>query len=79
MNLSNQVVQEVKRRFNDSVFKTIVHRNTRLGEAQSMRMPVIMYDADSKGAFNYLNLAREILHSNDLISSFGDSNGAELN
>ncbi|HUH74452.1 MAG TPA: AAA family ATPase [Chitinophagales bacterium] len=79
LNLSNQVVQEVKRRFNDSVFKTIVHRNTRLGEAQSMRMPVIMYDADSKGAFNYLNLAREILHSNDLISSFGDSNSAELN
>ena len=78
LNLSNQVVQEVKRRFNDSVFKTIVHRNTRLGEAQSMRMPVIMYDADSKGAFNYLNLAREILFSNELIPSFGDSN-AELN
>ena len=44
-----------------------------------MRMPVIMYDADSKGAFNYLNLAREILHSNDLISSTEDSNSAELN
>lgn len=79
LNLSNQVVQEVKRRFGDSVFKTIIHRNTRLGEAQSMRMPVIMYDADSKGAFNYLNLAREILQSNDLIPSVGDSNTAELN
>lgn len=78
LNLSNQVVQEVKRRFGDSVFKTIIHRNTRLGEAQSMRMPVVMYDADSKGAFNYLNLAREILQSNDLISSTEDST-AELN
>lgn len=78
LNLSNQVVQEVKRRFGDSVFKTIIHRNTRLGEAQSMRMPVVMYDADSKGAFNYLNLAREILQSNDLISSTEDTT-AELN
>lgn len=78
LNLSNQVVQEVKRRFGDSVFKTIIHRNTRLGEAQSMRMPVIMYDADSKGALNYLNLAREILQSNDLISSTEDTT-AELN
>jgi len=79
LNLSNQVVSEVKRRFGDSVFKTIIHRNTRLGEAQSMRMPVIMYDADSKGAVNYLNLGREILHSNDLIPSFGESNNADLN
>lgn len=78
LNLSNQVVQEVKRRFGDSVFSTIIHRNTRLGEAQSMRMPVIMYDADSKGAVNYLNLAREILQSNDLISSTEDTT-AELN
>ncbi|MCO5249143.1 MAG: AAA family ATPase [Chitinophagales bacterium] len=66
LNLSNQVVQEVKRRFGDSVFKTIIHRNTRLGEAQSMRMPVLLYDADCKGAINYLNLAREIIQSNSL-------------
>lgn len=66
LNLSNQVVQEVKRRFNDSVFKTIIHRNTRLGEAQSMRMPVLLYDADCKGAINYLNLANEIIQSNNL-------------
>ncbi len=78
LNLSNQVVQEVRRRFGDSVFKTIIHRNTRLGEAQSMRTPVILYDADCKGAVNYLNLAQEILQSNDLIPVAGN-NQAELN
>ncbi len=66
LNLSNQVVQEVKRRFEDSVFRTIIHRNTRLGEAQSLRTPVVMYDAESKGAINYLNLAREVLQNNGL-------------
>lgn len=62
LRLSNQVVAEVKRHFGDLVFETIVHRNTRLGEAPSFGKPVIMYDADSKGAINYLNLAREIYH-----------------
>ncbi|MCB0507095.1 MAG: AAA family ATPase [Chitinophagales bacterium] len=66
LNLSNQVVSEVKRRFSNSVFNTIIHRNTRLGEAQSLRQPIIMYDAESKGAVNYLNLAREILQNNGL-------------
>lgn len=65
LNLSNQVVSEVKRRFEDSCFETIIHRNTRLGEAQSLRTPIVMYDADSKGAVNYLNLAREILQKNN--------------
>jgi chromosome partitioning protein len=66
LNLSNQVVAEVKRRFEHSVFNTIIHRNTRLGEAQSLRQPIIMYDADSKGAVNYLNLAREIMQNNGM-------------
>ncbi|MCB9034633.1 MAG: ParA family protein [Chitinophagales bacterium] len=66
LNLSNQVVSEVKRRFENNVFNTIIHRNTRLGEAQSLRQPIIMYDAESKGAVNYLNLAREILQNNNL-------------
>ena len=65
LNLSNQVVAEVKRRFEDACFDTIIHRNTRLGEAQSLRTPIVMYDADSKGALNYLNLAREILQRNN--------------
>ncbi len=62
LRLSNQVVAEVKRHFGGLVFETIIHRNTRLGEAPSFGKPVIMYDADSKGAINYLNLAREIYH-----------------
>lgn len=62
LRLSNQVVAEVKRHFGNLVFETIIHRNTRLGEAPSFGKPVIMYDADSKGAINYLNLAREIYH-----------------
>ncbi len=66
LNLSNQVVLEVKRRFEESVFNTIVHRNIRLSEAQSFRQPVIMYDAECKGAVNYLNLAREVLQRNGL-------------
>jgi chromosome partitioning protein len=61
LRLSNQVVAEVKRHFQELVFGTIIHRNTRLGEAPSSGKPVIMYDADSKGAINHLNLAREII------------------
>lgn len=62
LRLSNQVVAEVKRHFGDLAFDTIIHRNTRLGEAPSFGKPVIMYDAESKGSVNYLNLAREIVH-----------------
>lgn len=80
LNLSNQVISEVKRRFGDSVFRTIIHRNIRLGEAQSLRIPAIMYDAESKGAVNYLNLAREILQHNNLTSiSDEPDNLAQLN
>jgi chromosome partitioning protein len=67
LNLSNQVVSEVKRRFTDGVFRTIIHRNIRLGEAQSLRTPAIMYDAEAKGSVNYLNLAREILQHNNML------------
>lgn len=65
LRLSNQVVAEVKRHFDDLVFDTIIHRNTRLGEAPSVGQSVIMYDADSKGSVNYLNLAREFLQKNN--------------
>lgn len=65
LRLSNQVASEVKRHFDELVFDTIIHRNTRLGEAPSFGKPVIMYDADSTGALNYMNLAREILQRND--------------
>lgn len=65
LRLSNQVASEVKRHFGDLVFDTIVHRNTRLGEAPSFGKPAILYDAESTGAVNYLNLAREILQKNN--------------
>lgn len=66
LRLANQVVDEVRMHFHDLVFDTIIHRNTRLGEAPSHGETVIMHDASSKGAINYLNLAREILQKNNL-------------
>jgi chromosome partitioning protein len=66
LRLSNQVVEEIKNHFEDLVFNTIVHRNTRLGEAPSFGKPALLYDAESTGAINYLNLAKEILQKNDL-------------
>jgi len=66
LRLCNQVVSEVRRHFEDIVFSSIIHRNTRLSEAPSFGKPVILYDADSKGAVNYLNLAKEILQKNNL-------------
>jgi chromosome partitioning protein len=66
LRLCNQVVSEVRRHFEDIVFNTIIHRNSRLSEAPSVGKPVILYDANSKGAMNYLNLAKEILQKNNL-------------
>jgi len=66
LRLSNQVVEEIKNHFGGQVFNTVVHRNTRLGEAPSFGMPVLLYDADSTGAVNYLNLAKEILQKNNM-------------
>ena len=66
LRLCNQVVNEVRRHFEEMVFDTIIHRNTRLSEAPSVGKPAILYDADSKGAINYLNLAKEILQKNNM-------------
>jgi chromosome partitioning protein len=66
LRLCNQVVSEVRRHFEDMVFSSIIHRNTRLSEAPSFGKPVILYDAESKGSINYLNLAKEILQKNNL-------------
>ncbi len=66
LRLANQVVEEVKMHFQQLVFDTIVHRNTRLGEAPSHGETIIMHDAASSGAVNYLNLAREILQKNEM-------------
>ena len=66
LRLSNQVVSEVRKHFDEMVFSTIIHRNTRLSEAPSVGKPVILYDAESKGTVNYLNLAKEILQKNGM-------------
>ncbi|PID71356.1 MAG: chromosome partitioning protein ParA [Flavobacteriales bacterium] len=61
LRLSNQVVAEVKKHFQNMVFKTIIQRNITLGEAPSYGESIIAYDATSRGAVNYINLAEEIL------------------
>lgn len=66
LRLCNQVVSEVRKHFDELVFNTIIHRNTRISEAPSVGKPVILYDAYSKGAMNYLNLAKEILQKNNM-------------
>ena len=65
LRLSNQVVEEVKRHFQQMVFDTIIQRNIKLSEAPSFGKPALLYDADSKGTLNYLSLAKEILQNND--------------
>jgi len=64
LRLSNQVVEEVQKHFNDMVFDTIIQRNVRLSEAPSFGESIISYDASSKGANNYLSLAEEIINKN---------------
>ncbi|MNE41214.1 Chromosome partitioning protein ParA [compost metagenome] len=76
LRLSNQVVEEVKTHFQELVFETIIQRNTRLSEAPSYGVSVIMHDANCKGAINYLNLAREIVRKNGLVKEVQDVNTA---
>ena len=64
LRLSNQVVEEVQKHFHDMVFQTIIQRNVRLSEAPSFGESIINYDASSKGANNYLSLAKEIINKN---------------
>ena len=64
LRLSNQVVEEVQKHFNDMVFETIIQRNIKLGEAPSFGESIINYDATSKGATNYLHLAQEVIQKN---------------
>lgn len=67
LRLSNQVVEEVQKHFNNMVFSTIIQRNIKLSEAPSFGESIINYDATSKGATNYLNLAEEIIKKNSTI------------
>jgi chromosome partitioning protein len=64
LRLSNQVVEEVQKHFNDMVFKTIIQRNVKLSEAPSFGESIIAFDATSKGATNYLSLAEEVIKKN---------------
>jgi len=61
LRLSNQVAEEVNKHFQQMVFQTIIQRNVKLSEAPSFGQPAILYDADSRGTVNYLNLARELI------------------
>lgn len=77
LRLSNQVVDEVKRHFEDMVFKTLIQRNVKLSEAPSYGKPIVLYDAASNGSTNYLNLAREVLQKNNLTKIDSDNKTIE--
>lgn len=62
-NLGIQVIEEVKKYFQDKVYKTIIPRNVRLSEAPSHGEPIIVYDSRSRGAEVYLELAKEVVHN----------------
>ena len=64
-NLSNQVVKEAKRYFDDKVYKTVIPRNIKLSEAPSFGMPIGLYDPKSKGARAYEKLAKEVMKANE--------------
>jgi|TARA_B110000438_G_scaffold32949_1_gene32566 chromosome partitioning protein len=66
LNLSNQVVGEIRTHFKTIAFETIIPRNVKLSESPSFGLPVISHDADSKGATSYINLAKEILRRNQI-------------
>lgn len=76
-NLSNQVVKEVKRYFEDRVYKTVIPRNIKLSEAPSYGMPISAYDAKSKGAKCYDKLAKEFLDKNDIEGKSEEKNKAK--
>ncbi len=65
LRLANQIYDEVKRHFQELVFKTVIQRNVKLSESPSHGLPVILYDAESSGAKNHLALAKEIVNRNN--------------
>jgi chromosome partitioning protein len=66
LRLSNQVVEEVRKHFENKAFKTVINRNVRLSESPSYGKPVLLYDALSVGAKNYLELAQEIINTDNI-------------
>ena len=69
LRLSHQVAEEVRKYFGDKVYKTVINRNVRISEAPSYGKPIILYDAISSGAQNYMQLASELLENNSAISN----------
>jgi chromosome partitioning protein len=69
LRLANIVVNEVRDHAEDHVFDTVIHRNSKVGEAPSAHCPVILYDAGCKGTNNFLNLAKELLERNSISKS----------
>ena len=64
LRLANEIVTQVQDYFKEIVFDTIIHRNSKVGEAPNLHLPVVLYDAASKGSINFLNLAEEFLNKN---------------
>jgi len=69
LRMANMVIEEVRHIISDKIFETIIHRNSKLGEAPSLGQPIIIYDASSKGAINFLNLANEFIAHNESIAA----------
>ncbi len=65
LRLANQIYEEVKKHFGELVFTTVIQRNVKLSEAPSYGQPVLLYDPESKGSFNHMQLAKEIIEKND--------------
>ena len=79
LRLANQVVEEVKTHFQELVFDTVIHRNTKLAEAPSHGESIIIHDASSKGSINYLNFSREFLQKNNKTKIDNSSKTIEVN
>lgn len=70
LRMANMVIEQVREIITDKIYDTIVHRNSKIGEAPSLGQPVIIYDAASKGAINFLNLAMEFINNNEKNANF---------
>ena len=79
LRLANQVVEEVKTHFQELVFDTVIHRNTKLAEAPSHGESIIIHDASSKGSINYLNFSREFLQKNNMTKIDNSSKTSDVN